>query len=315
MNNKLSVAIPTYNRAKILCENLGIMLPDLIKYNVPVYISDDGDGEETELMLKELQKEYTNIFYSKNRKNIGHDDNCLKTLSMPTSDYVWYLGDAMFVKSGGIKKILDLIDRNEFDFLAVNDENRPPICINSKIYSCPSDLLSEIGWHLTLSGATIYNKKFLVNLEANCRYFRSTNFMQLGIVLAGFPNGVNGLCWINEKLVSSSQAKTSSYWNTKVFTVFARDWSRFVMSLSDDDYSLDSKITAIKMHSKMTGIFEIGAMVKYRINGLLNLKVVFENWRYLKLSSNVNIVYILFLSVIPRWMFKSRKIMKLICAT
>lgn len=303
MNNKLSLAIPTYNRPEILAENLEKMLPELMEYQIPVYISDDSDNDKTMILIESLQMQYSNIFYHRNPIQLGHDANCLETLSIPNSDYIWYLGDSIIITNGGIKRILELIDSAEYDFLSVNDVNRPSIKIASGIYKYPSNLLIDLGWHLTLTGATIYNRKIFVNIKNCYSYFLGTNFPQLGIILSYFPKGENGLYWLNEKIVIANAAKKASYWNTRVFSVFAKDWVCFIMSLPEEHYSNASKEITTKKHSKITGVFETESIINYRLNGILDYNVVVENWKYLKASSNVNIFLILFFSILPRWRF------------
>lgn len=303
MNNKLSLAIPTYNRPEILADNLEIMLPELMAHQIPVYISDDSDNDETMIIIESLQMRYSNIYYHKNPIPLGHDANCLQTLSIPNSDYIWYLGDSIIIKNGGIRRILELIDHAEYDFLSVNDVNRPPIHIESGIYKFPSNLLTDLGWHLTLTGATIYNRRFFGNIHNSYNNFLGTNFPQLGIILTNFPNGKNGLYWLNEKIVVANAAKKASYWNSRVFSVFAKDWVCFIMSLPEEHYSNDRKEITIKKHSKITGVFETESIINYRLNGILNYNVVIEYWTYLKASSNVNIFLILCFSIFPKWRF------------
>ena len=124
MNSKLSIAIPTYNRPEILKENLLIMLPYLIEFQIPVYISDDSTNDFTNQMILELKSKYNKIYYQKNKPSFGHDKNCISTLSLPKEDYVWYLGDSKYINKEGIKTIVDLIEKNKFSAIVVSDKSR-----------------------------------------------------------------------------------------------------------------------------------------------------------------------------------------------
>jgi cellulose synthase/poly-beta-1,6-N-acetylglucosamine synthase-like glycosyltransferase len=120
MNNKLSIAIPTYNRDTSLYKNIKAMLPILNKFQIPVYISDDSNNEKTLEIVNKLKSEYQYIFYEKNFTSLGHDRNCIKTLNMPIEEYIWYLGDSKYITSEGIENIYNIINNNSFDFILVS---------------------------------------------------------------------------------------------------------------------------------------------------------------------------------------------------
>ena len=186
-NKKLAIAIPTYNRASILNENIELMLEEIRKYSVPIYISDDSIDNETKSIIEEFCKEYEYIYYYKNKPGLGHDKNCLRTLALPTTEYIWYLGDSIIIKPGGIKKILDIIENGNYDFVAVNAKNRN-LDYPSGIYEDGNKLLTEIGWHLTLTSATIYSNKIQGLLDKldldNCK-----NFPQTALIFETFAKG------------------------------------------------------------------------------------------------------------------------------
>jgi len=104
-NKKLAIAIPTYNRASIVKENILLMLNEIKRYSIPLYISDDSNNEETKLVVVDLKKEYDYIYYYKNQPGLGHDKNCIRTLALPNEEYIWYLGDSIIIEDGGIKNV------------------------------------------------------------------------------------------------------------------------------------------------------------------------------------------------------------------
>jgi glycosyltransferase involved in cell wall biosynthesis len=157
-NNKLAIAIPTYNRAAILRENILLMLGEIRRFSIPVYISDDSTNNETEIVFQEIKKVYEYIYYYKNSPSLGHDKNCLRTIGLPSEDYVWYLGDSNIIKPFGIEKILNIINNNDFDFVSVNVSTRE-LDLSDKLITDGNQLLFDLGWHLTMTSATIYSKR------------------------------------------------------------------------------------------------------------------------------------------------------------
>lgn len=294
-NNKLAIAIPTYNRPEILHQNLKYMLPDLRIHNIPVYISDDSTNTKTEIMLNSFKKEYPFIYYCKNNPSLGHDENYFFTLQIPTEDYVWYLGDSLSIKHGAISQILSSLEDADYAFIAVNSVGRT-LNLPSKYYTDPNEIFKELAWHLTLTGATIYNKSTLhdlMNLKQACH----KNFPQLVIIFTGLLKGNAGLYWIEDKLIFLTKER-ASYWEKKIFEVFANDWSKVILDLPEV-YSSKNKFFVIKSHDKHTNIFSAKSLLKYRLQGSFSLTIVLKYFSYIKLSSNFNIIFILFMAIIP----------------
>lgn len=157
-NSKLAIAIPTYNRAEILKENLLYMLEDIKKYNIPIYISDDSTNNDTKNMIAKVKNQYANIYYFHNGSSLGHDKNYFYTLNLPDEDYIWYLGDSIIIENGTISMILEIINKYKLDLIFINEETRN-LDVKSGVMEDKNRVLLDLGWHLTLSGTTIYSKK------------------------------------------------------------------------------------------------------------------------------------------------------------
>lgn len=297
VNNKLAIAIPTYNRHLILRENLLIMLPDLRRYNIPVYISDDSDNYYTRDMISELKIKYDNIKYYKNDPSLGHDKNCLKTLEIPNEEYIWYLGDSQVIKHQGIKTILDLLEKNNFDFILVNAENRN-IDIDSQHYRVANEFFVDLAWHATLTGITIYRKEILFRKDYN-KYIGS-NFIQLGIILEELLENTNALCWLNNEMIYVNKNKAESYWTKNIFKVFSEDWFDFINDLPQE-YLYENKLQVLKSHSYYTGIFKFKNYITLRKRNILNSRSYLKFYKKLKFTSSLNIYAVFFIAVVPRF--------------
>lgn len=298
-NSKLAIAIPTYNRCEILKENLLYMIDEIKNYNIPIYISDDSDNDLTKNMITELKKDYEYIYYFKNESSLGHDRNCLYTLSLPDEDYIWYLGDSMRIENGKIKDILDISSKDCYDLILVNCLDRD-VNVPSKQYFSHRTFFLELAWHATLTGATIYHKDSLNKI--NFKKYLDTNFVQLGIILERALDIKNGILWINKSYISSNKKK-KSYWSKNIFEVFAKNWSDFILNLPEA-YSYKDKLRVIKDHSDYTGIFKLKRYLVYRAEGVLNIKSYIKYFKSLKLASSLNILIIFFLLLIPSFILK-----------
>lgn len=294
-NEKLAIAIPTYNRPFILKENLLTMLPDLEKFHIAVFISDDSDNDDTKQMVAQFKLHYQNIHYYKNDPSLGHDLNCLATLGKPCEQYIWYLSDAQIIAHGVLERVSYEIDKNKYDFIVVNSENRK-VTIETKVYTDPNAFFVDLAWHATMTGATIYRKEVLFRHDYG-KYTQS-NFMQLGVLLEELTESENGVLWINENMIIGNRNKRESYWRKSVFKVFALDWSEFIFILPKV-YTGANKREVIRSHSNNTGLFKFRSYLLLRSENILNLKSYLKYFGALKQATSMNIYTVPFLFLLP----------------
>ena len=122
---KLSVCIPTYNRAKYLANCLQSIIFNNINNNIDceVCVSDNCSTDNTEDVVLNAQNSI-NIKYHKNKKNEGRVKNYLNVVNMAEGEYVWLLGDDDLLLPHALTKIVSLIKENkDVDFFYVNSFN------------------------------------------------------------------------------------------------------------------------------------------------------------------------------------------------
>jgi len=269
---RLSIAIPTYKRPQILHDNLSNMLPQLRNFGIPLYISDDSLDSETESMIAGFKELYPDIFYRKNNPPLGHDLNCLSTLRWPDTDFVWYLGDSMFIAEGGVERVLGAI--NEYPAFVFTNFNFGPSARATGDISDLQIFLVESAWYLTLTGATVYSRK-VINWHSSVSGRKIyKNFMQLGIILeyASFFN--DHAYWIGERCLGAN-SKKKSYWRKDVISVFANDWAAIIESFPG--LFLDSMPSVLKSHSKRSGLYRVGNMLNFRADRAITANILREN--------------------------------------
>lgn len=295
---RLAIAIPTFNRARILQENLESMLPELRENQIPVYISDDSSDGETGEMVVTFSRLHPATHYARNWPSLGHDRNCLHTLALPEADYVWYLGDAMRILPGGLRRVLSIIESEEPDFLAVAAVDRKEVGLSTGIYNDPQLVMESLAWHLTMTGSTIYSRRFLENVHSRYSHFIGTNFIQLGVLLQNLPASPRGLFWINERWISGHPAKGESYWEKTPFKVFMKDWADFILGLPES-YALDVKRRTVRSHSRETGLLEWKSLKRFHVYGLLGLDDYLVYRPYWKAVTGVSSLRVAALTLIP----------------
>lgn len=106
----LTIAIPTYNRNKILSRNIKLLLPQLTS-ECKLLVLDNHSDVPVEETLMPVIKEYPeiNIRLIRNRVNIGGNGNIVRCYEYCDTDYLWVLGDDDMVEPDAIRTILEKI--------------------------------------------------------------------------------------------------------------------------------------------------------------------------------------------------------------
>lgn len=103
---QLTVAIPTYNRAESLKNVLdALQTEDLTLFKI--IISDNSSSNATEQLASTYKNALPNLFYSKNKENLGYSLNVMRLYDLADTEYIWYLCDDDHVAPGAIQKILE----------------------------------------------------------------------------------------------------------------------------------------------------------------------------------------------------------------
>ena len=106
---KLSICIPTFNRAEYINELLkSIVCQDL--QGVEVVVSDNASTDNTCDVLALYAKKYANIKYSLSETNLGADLNYFRAVEMASGEYCWIIGSDDCLDAGAIKFVLNVLD-------------------------------------------------------------------------------------------------------------------------------------------------------------------------------------------------------------
>ena len=116
----LTIAMPTYNRNKILEKNLNLLLPQLTEA-CSLLILDNSSDIPVSITINDLIKKYSKVDIKiiRNKYNIGMTGNILKCFEVCDDSWLWILGDDDQVKEGAIKQILqDILIYNQNHFIS-----------------------------------------------------------------------------------------------------------------------------------------------------------------------------------------------------
>lgn len=136
----LSICIPTYNRGKILSENLRKYLANSNE-DFEIVVVDNASNDNSYLYLERIKDERFNLY--QNDSNIGSFSNGLKALSLAKGKYIMQLMDKDYIKTQNLSKIINFLKKIDVSagfFIPnlLNDDLNPNFIksTNKKIVKC-----------------------------------------------------------------------------------------------------------------------------------------------------------------------------------
>lgn len=107
----LTIAIPTYNGERTICDMLDILLPQ-VNEKVEILIVDNCSTDNTGNIIQRYREKYPQIEYVRNDYNIGPDANFLKALKIAKGKFVHLLSDDDVLIEGSLENILGFLENN-----------------------------------------------------------------------------------------------------------------------------------------------------------------------------------------------------------
>jgi len=122
MEKLLSIAIPTYNRAKYLDECLSYLVPQIRKREneIEIIICDNTSTDNTSEIIDKYRKIINVLTYIINEKNLGYVGNQIRCLESASGKYISILCDDDIFRDGLIDKIIEVTFKKEYAFIALN---------------------------------------------------------------------------------------------------------------------------------------------------------------------------------------------------
>jgi glycosyltransferase involved in cell wall biosynthesis len=303
--NILTICIPTHNRAEILNISLQKLIDTVKKYQCEIIVSDNASTDNTKEIVEIHQKNYPNLKYYCQSKNVGYDRNIVTCYENSKSEYVWLLGDKYEISEEKFNYIFDILKQENYHGVVVNSESRIKT-IPSKEFDNASILLSQIGWHMTLLCSIIMPRNSF--LKSNFERYLDTDFIHFGVFFESIVNYENlKVLWIADNTVSTTKRNYKiriNNNNSNIFRVFGIHWFAIVMSLPNQ-IDLNSKFKCIKDHDSNMHVFNIRNIIGLRARKEIK-KCDFENAeKILPFVSNTSVNKINLIFQLPNWMLKT----------
>lgn len=302
----LTISVITRNRSQFLKKGLFEMFEGIKENNLILNIFDNSSetDRETYKIYEELKKQYEKVFYYGTNRELSYPENCKRAFEkFNDSDYSLIIGDSNYISKENLEDILNILKTKRYDILVLNSGRVKDIKTN-KEYIDKQEFFEELTWHCTLIGSTIYKKEFLemaINRGIYEKYI-GNDFFQLGILLEGLYYKENCKAFfIQKKSLTSVKIPKESYWRKNTFKTFGEDWIEFIEMLPQD---LKNKEKIIKSHGVKSGLFSIKGFIYLREKNYLNINIVKKNKKLIQKLSELKIIYIYLIGLIPRRLIK-----------
>ena len=119
----MELIIPTWNRVKYLDRTPShFSKSPFLEYNVTII--DYNSTDNTREIYKKYEKIFPQLKIIKNNKNIDRLTNILHCYEIPTSTYLWLVGDNDNYDFSNCFQIIDIIEKSDFDLIFVQDYDK-----------------------------------------------------------------------------------------------------------------------------------------------------------------------------------------------
>lgn len=221
----LTVAIPTYNRAAYLAENLAQLRSELTGVSpglVELVVSDNCSTDGTEAVVLEATASGLPIRYVRNAKNVGWALNFAQAFDVATGKYVLLLGDDDLFVDGALRLLLDRIGTREYGVVCLRPygfdadfrKEHPGGSGRELTFRDPNAFLIAISRYFTLTSANVVNKSLLAGVDS--RQFVTTDLAAFHLLLRAALAASENL-YIERYLLASKRQNSFSYDYADVF--------------------------------------------------------------------------------------------------
>jgi abequosyltransferase len=221
----LTIAIPTWNRASYLEQNLAQLKSEMrgvAPAEVELLISDNHSTDSTSQVVENAQRAGLAIRYVRNAENLGWGRNFAQCYELASGTYLLLLGDDDLLTDGALRLLLDRLRGAEYgvvclgaygfdaDFRAENPGGRG----SEREFTDANEFLIGVGALATLISSCLVNKTLLTGVD--CRQYASGDLAFLPLVLRAALAAKRNL-FLKKFLVASKRANSFSYEFSGVF--------------------------------------------------------------------------------------------------
>jgi glycosyltransferase involved in cell wall biosynthesis len=229
---RLTIAIPTFNRAAYLAE----CLESLVREQCPgleIIVCDNASVDSTQAVVESYLRRLAGLRYIKNDKNIGPDANFLKCLYSSDTDFIWLMSDDDIVLPGAVSNVMKVAERNPgagliilnhcggfFDVAKAEECGAPAMPVDPEVVLTGTHrVLQTAGVYVTFVSTLVFNSKAVKEIK-NPKKYIGTNLLQAYLAYEAALNAGESVL-IGRPCVAARAGNSGGY---QLFKVFCRNW-------------------------------------------------------------------------------------------
>lgn len=222
----LSLAIPTYNRAKYLDQLLGVLLQQLDgERRVEVIVSDNASTDNTPAVVEMYRQQGLPIRYLHNETNRGPDFNILQCYEQAVGKYVWIFSDDDLIAPGTLRRVLEVLSPQLYDLVCIRNysfegdyvRHREFIAVPDLDLARAEDLARHVHVFFTFISGIIVNKERICSTPHQpFESLLGTSLVQLGPYYTALNHLRRGLL-IRDPLIAATGNTSVGYALCRVF--------------------------------------------------------------------------------------------------
>jgi glycosyltransferase involved in cell wall biosynthesis len=220
----LTIAIPTWNRAAFLAQNLERLSQEGRNFwsMVEVLVSDNASSDDTPRVVADAIAAGMPIRCIRNAENIGSDANIAQCLNLAQGKFVLILGDDDLLVDGTMPFLLEqlvagaygVVCLRPYGFDSDSRKEYPGSGGRKRNFSDAGAFLTAIGPLMTLISSCVINKGLLPKVDA--RQFCGNNLVQVHLVLRAALAAKENLL-VTQYMIAYKRNNSSRYDFSQVF--------------------------------------------------------------------------------------------------
>lgn len=213
---KLSVLIPTYNRAskvyRLLKNIEDIIDKSNITDKIEVLVSDNASKDNTEKLISTFSSPKFEVQYFRQETNLGFDGNIKFLYEKANSEYIWFFADDDMMLPNAMDTVLEGLDSYKpdvllFSFIQPPGSQEQTYNFNTQ-YQIVTDKkqIVELVFQCTKVSVYVLKKKVLSELEQQeLAPFRENGFYFVNLAYTILHNSNPRLCIISKPLATCDE--------------------------------------------------------------------------------------------------------------
>lgn len=174
VKKKLTVAIPTYNRAHLLEDLLRQLCTDIaifkIENHVEIVISDNFSIDDTSSICDKYSSQYAFVKYYCNDSNLGAKVNVIKSMCLASGEFVLLLGDDDRIRNGCLIEIVEFLNKNTGVSILLDISKSKKNDIGSSEVLPLNLVLENYFWYMGNASVFVFSTDHISNLVNSYGY-------------------------------------------------------------------------------------------------------------------------------------------------